>query len=118
MDKYTKALELFYSCVDARADETMANVRFNELLNHLHANFDAPGATPANVSECRAMLTRVTPKEDILCNPPKVSDAVFPIGLAKLLLTEYQLPLISGKIQQFDTFHNHYGALILQSMHQ
>ena len=116
MDKYTTAIELFNSCVDARTDEIMINARFNELLQYLHANFDKPESTPEILAEYFSILHREVPIENILCNPPKVSDAAFPVALAKIMLTEYQAPLIGSNIPQFNTFHSRYGKLIIQSM--
>ena len=113
-EKYTEALTLFYALVHNSTDE--ANERFNDLLVFLHNNFEAPGSTPENIAECGTVLHKQVPINDILCIPPKVSDAVYPIALAKTALTDKQLPLRTSKIPEFDTFHNRYGSLILQSM--
>ena len=113
---YTKAVELFNALVYNSKDE--ANERFNDLLVFLHNNFEAPGSTPENIAECGTVLHKQVPINDILCIPPKVSDAVYPIALAKTALADKQLPLSASKIPEFDTFHRRYGSLIIQSMSQ
>lgn len=117
-DKYTRAVELFNACISAGKDHIEANLCFDSLMEHLHANFIVPESTKANWDECRRVLKKEVSTQDILCIPPKVSDAVYPIALARSPMTEYQLPFIASKLLQMDEFHNRYGRLIIESMTQ
>ena len=116
MDKYTRALELFNACTQCSADEV--NTHYNKLLVFLHDNFDVPESTQENWDACYAILKKEVANEDILCNPPKILDVLYPIALARSLLTDYHLPLITSKIPEFDTFYRRYGGLILDAMSQ
>ena len=116
MDKYTKASELFNACTQCSADEV--NTHYNKLLVFLHDNFDVPESTQENLDACNAILKKEVPNEDILCNPPKILDVLYPIAIARMLLADYCLPLIASKIPELDTFNRRYGRLIIESMTQ
>ena len=117
-NKYTRAVELFNACISAGQDQIEANLCFDTLIEHLHASFAVPESTQANCDECRRVLKKEVSTQDILCIPPKVSDAVYPIALARSLMTDYQLPFIASKLRHMNEFHTRYGSLILDAMSQ
>jgi hypothetical protein len=114
MDKYTKAIELFNTCTLSAPDNV--NECVDNFLLHIHTTFEAPRSSPENIVECKNILLRKISKEDILRIPTVVSDDMYPVALMKLLLTEYQLPIIASKIMHFNAFHSRYGSIIIQSM--
>ena len=118
MDKYTKALELFQACVDATPNTQELNNCFNILLGFLIDNFAEPEHTPENIEACQSILRKKVPNEDILCNPPKILDVLYPIAIARMLLVDYRLQLPPPLISNFDTFHRSYGKFLIEAMSQ
>ena len=118
MDKYTKSLELFQACVDATPNTQELNYCLNTLLEFLNDNFDKAESTPENIAAASAVCRRQVPNEDILCNPPKVIDAVYPIALCKILLVDYRIQLPPPLVSNFDAWHARYGRLIIEAMSQ
>lgn len=113
-NKYREAIRLLDLCVAAEASEF--NPRFDQLLVHLRSNFEAPEYNQANLDATAQILINPSDIAGIRGIPPNVADSVYPIALAKLSLTVYQLPIQPSTLKEFDWFHKTYGRLIIRAL--
>jgi hypothetical protein len=112
-----------------------ATQRLNALFEHLRQTFGSKSskpyvsknksiankvASPETVEACKQMLKsfeqgedRAIAAEGIRGNPPSVSDEIYPIALAKLVMGFYRVPEKGYNLPNFNWLHDTYGHIIL-----
>ena len=93
--------------------------KVDELINHLHNNWNPPEDTEENRKAIRELLcggqyNGEVYKHEVRSIPPTVIDAVWPVLMMKALLRDYQLPINHRALTTFTEFHTRYGWLILE----
>ena len=117
-----------------------ATQRLNVLLEHLRQTFGTPSAKPyvkkvkynsaakkkvappETVEACKKILvTRNSTNPELVAeivsgirgNPPSVSDEIYPIAVAKLVMGYYRVPSTGYKLTNFDWLYETYGHIIM-----
>ena len=133
--KYNTALEMFDVVVaannrvlkyDAAGERLPYNINipgtkelstlFNEMLVYVHATFEPPVINAENIAQCKAFLdTRHENAGRYLLEgtPPALADAIWPVGLVKMALRDYQLFISYRDVPEFNVFVDRYKSLIM-----
>lgn len=122
-NKYAESIRLLDNCRGV-TDTAEASRRVDILFAYLRENFAPPAKTEETLLGCRRLIQTVTRDADseavagIRGIPPSVADDIYPIAIAKLGLTAYAIPMVSGEMKEFDWFHKTYGGIILNAMYK
>jgi len=119
-----------------------ATQRLNALLEHLRQNFGNKSskpyirkvnynsaakkkvASPETVEACKKIIETLQhnqPNKELMAemvagirgNPPSVSDEIYPIALAKLVMGYYRVPERTYKLANFGWLHDTYGHIMM-----
>ena len=122
-NKYAESIRLLDECRGI-TDTVESSRRVDILFAYLRENFAPPSITDANLLACRHVIQTVTlnAPADLIAGirgiPPSVADDIYPIAIAKLGLSTYEVILDPLNMKEFDWFHKTYGRLIISSMHK
>ena len=119
-DKYTKSIRLLELAKEAKNGKLFTQ-RFDDVIHHVHQTFRVPIFSEEAAEEVHKMIGSQGPglkayiqsSSDLNLIPDKHKEDLFPIGLMKVALTNYDLPVDPSKMKEFESWHERYGKLVV-----
>jgi len=104
---------------------------WDDCFNFIYTNFARPETSSGSGADCASIHLEVLlckpiidgtyktggPEMDVVMRaiPPVLLDVVWPVGIARFLLRDHQIPIGHRYLFTFDEFHKRYGTMIISS---